>query len=440
MNDSTPISSAWLKPNSVDPTLLVDRELQRRDLREMIQDPVRNELRSVRILVVGDRGAGKSILTRAVLADLQRDDSQVVGITIDARSIQYRSLLDHLASALGNELLRSASDVSHAQYKLAFAQLAMLAYKNKLTRSEAVAVASSYGVAAGVGGGSIVDLVASLDAKFTWQRTKTDTSTHGDELLVTEALLEDAIRATLVLLERHRLPWHVVLFYDDLDQAIPEDSERSLESLFRRVLDMGPCIAVVHLRTEALIDNVAREFDQTLEVPRLDDAAMMQMLTKRQFEATPVVRQELDRMIGAADLRKIERLASVAPSALSLLHWVNGLLRRARRLPLPPEWCSDEWLDAIARTYMPYPGDAKELAQLVTIFDATVPAGSRWVPRDRLSLRQSDGDQLSAASVERLERAGVLLPRFRFQPTGELLLQPTYELLRPSVKAKLRAV
>lgn len=440
MNDRVPpVSAAWIDPVSVDPKLLVNREYERRKLYELVSDSIRNNVRSARFQVSGDRGSGKSILSRAVLADLSRDfGSKIVPLAIDSRSLRYRSFLDLVARQLSSLLLERARSEGRSELLLPFAQLGLLAYKNKLSRNELVSVNQQYGLTLGAGTSKFTDLLASLEAKFSWQRARTETSSFGEETTVTDELLESAISAVLTILVREKLPWFVVMFYDDLDQALPSGDEVSLEAMFRRVIELAPCIAILHIRTEALIENLTRECNEVVELEPVTPDVLMLILQQRRMSAVAEIRAELDKQITDFDHEQFRRLAEVAPSTLVFLRWVQALLREAKQLPLPPDWSSDARLARLARANYPYAGDQSDLDALARAVDRCSRSGSRYVRRDDLLSDALGEERLSMDLIERLERAQMILPRFRFQPSGEVLLQPMYELLRPSVQARLR--
>jgi len=90
------LGAAWVRPTSVDPGDLVNRDAEREQLLSVLED-YRNtameagsaSAREARILISGERGVGKSILTRKVLADFgARHPDQVIIATINARGLR----------------------------------------------------------------------------------------------------------------------------------------------------------------------------------------------------------------------------------------------------------------------------------------------------------------------------------------------------------------
>ncbi len=112
------LEAAWVRPLSVDPGDLVNRDAERERLLNILED-YRNtaieanepSAREARILVSGERGVGKSILTRRVLAEFeQKHPRQVIAVTIDSRSLPYRAVLAELAKALTSKVQPEAQD------------------------------------------------------------------------------------------------------------------------------------------------------------------------------------------------------------------------------------------------------------------------------------------------------------------------------------------
>jgi hypothetical protein len=62
----------------------------------------------------------------------------------------------------------------------------------------------------------------------------------------------------------------------------------------------------------------------------------------------------------------------------------------------------------------------------------------RWFTRPAL-LESAGEATFTSQDIEDLEKLGLLLPRYRFQSQGELYLEPVFDLLRPSVRDKLRS-
>jgi hypothetical protein len=425
------LGAAWVRPTSVDPGDLVNRDTEREKLLGILEDYRATAMetgtasaREARLLISGERGVGKSILTRRVLADFKaRHPDQVVAATIDARSLQYRAVLSEIASALVTQVRPQAE--SHRKELLPLLDyVELLATRSQVQDSQTASIQTKYGVSAGLG----TEALVKLTSLFTWERTRQVAATTQATLTVTDSLLHTAI--DLLLGELARSPWFVVIFYDDLDQALTGTDSDEILSLFRRVLELRPCIALVHVRTECCVENLNREVTENVEIRGLQAVELAELL-RRRLETAP---REVKEALGPqANWRAIDQLAELTTNPLVFLRWILGLLR-TQDLPTAQGWGTEPALHSLISTAAPVQGfDPKLVARLVAVIDKL----GRWFTREALLAAASSKD-LSAHDIEDLEKLGLLVPRYRFRPQGELYLEPVFDLLRPSVREKLR--
>jgi GTPase SAR1 family protein len=415
----------------------VNRDNERERLLSILED-YRNtaieanepSAREARILVSGERGVGKSILTRRVLAEFeQKHPHQVITVTIDSRSLPYRAVLSELARALTSKVQPEAQD--HRRELLPLLDyVQLLATYNQIQRTQLDTIQTKYQAQAGLGAEAIVKLTGSLS----WEQTRAVGTGTQATVTVTDNLLHSAIDALLG--ELAKSPWLVVIFYDDLDQALAGTAGDEILSVFRRVLDLRPCIALVHVRTECCVENLAREMTENVEIAGLKKNALVELLRRRLQRAPSEVRAYLGQ---EENWRVLNHLASLTDNALVYLRWVNGLLRTHDATPASG-WATDEALQAIVVTAAPVQGfDRRVLSRVVAAVDAQP---TRWFTREAL-LRMGHDSQngepgFSAQDIEDLEKLGLLVPRYRFRQQGELYLEPVFDLLRPSLRTMLR--
>lgn len=108
------LSAAWIRPTSTELEDFVERRSERDELRSIVTDHLDSLNRQCWILVTGDRGIGKSILSRTVVAELQTERPDlVVAIVVDGRAITFRRCLKDMAAQLV-ERLRPLIDVGAA--------------------------------------------------------------------------------------------------------------------------------------------------------------------------------------------------------------------------------------------------------------------------------------------------------------------------------------
>lgn len=429
------LGAAWVRPTSVDPGDLVNRDAERARLMGVLEDYRATAMetrtasaREARVLISGERGVGKSILTRRVLADFKaRHPDQVVAATIDARSLQYRAVLTEIATALVAQV-RPQAEKHRPNLLPLLDYVELLATRSQVQESQSAAIQTKYGVSAGLG----TEALVKLTGLFTWERTRQVSATTQATLTVTDSLVHTAI--DLLLGELAESPWFVVIFYDDLDQALTGTDSDEVLSLFRRVLELRPCIALVHVRTECCVENLNREVTENVEIHGLQPAEMAELVRRRLESAPREVKQALG---GTESWRAIDQLAGLTINPLVFLRWILGLLR-TQDLPAAQGWCTETALHALVSTAAPVQGfDPEVVARVVAEVDKL----ARWFTREALlaSAQSTEEGKLTAHDIEDLVKLGLLVPRYRFRPDGELYLEPVFDLLRPSVHEKLRS-
>jgi hypothetical protein len=350
-------------------------------------------------------------------------------VNIDGRSLPYRAVLADLAKALAAKVQPEAKE--HRKELLPLLDhVLLLASYNQIQKSQVESIQTKYQAGAGLGAEALVKLLGS----FSWEQTRLAGTGTQSTVTVTDNLLHSAIN--LLLGELANSPWLVVVFYDDLDQALARTDGDELLSVFRRVLDLRPCIALVHVRTECWVDDIAREIRENVEIPGLDADALKEVLRRRLLRAR---KQEQDHFSREENWRVVNQLAPLTNNALVFLRWVLGLLRTQDATP-SSDWATDEALQAIVVTAAPVQGfDRRVLSRVVAAIDGQP---TRWFTRGALLQQQSDlrdGAQgFTEQDIEDLEKLGLLVPRYRFRQKGELYLEPVFELLKPSLRAKLQ--
>ena len=427
------LGAAWVRPLSVDPGDLVDRDRERAYLLSILED-YRNtaieanepSAREARILISGERGVGKSILTRRVIDEFEKKHPhQVIAVTIDSRSLPYRAVLAELAKALVAKVLPEATE--HRKELLPLLELVrMLANNSQIQKSQVESIQTKYQSTAGVSANALLG----LEGAFTWEQTRQ----IGTGLQTTQTVTDNLLHAVIerLLGELAKSPWLVVVFYDDLDQALAGTDGDEILAVFRRVLDIRPCIALVHVRTECCVENLSREMSENVEVGGLDGVALRELLSRRMQRAPREIQDHFSRVDNWATL---EQLAKLTDNALVYLRWVSGLLRTQDANP-SPGWATDEALQSIVVTAAPVQGfDRTVLSRVVATIDGLP---TPWFTRQTL-LQQSDETRgFTEQDIEDLEKLGLLVPRYRFRPQGELYLEPVFSLLRPTRKSKLQ--
>jgi hypothetical protein len=274
-----PVGYVWVNHESSDPGDLVNRNAERKELFDLLTALLGAGSRGARILVTGDRGVGKSILTRAVIEDFVRaNQDRVVSVRVNGRGVGYRAFLQTFARDLALVLRPYARRWSKPDIDRWLDELVALTNTNLISRAQAESFARKYGAGADVGGDALIYKIA---AKFNWEETHSLGVTTQSTLHVTDELLHDAIAETLERLRGSQPPITIVVFYDDLDQAFSTGTGADVESAMQRVLELQPCLAVAHIRTEALFANVRRIVTDEILVPPLPPGELLAVLRQR---------------------------------------------------------------------------------------------------------------------------------------------------------------
>jgi Cdc6-like AAA superfamily ATPase len=429
------VNAAWIKPVSIEPALFVNRTAETEDLLRRLEELREAQEREAHFLITGARGVGKSVFTRTALERFVRKHADhVVCITVDSRGLRYRPFLNRLANQLVEQIRSQAEKTRRPDLAFWLDQLALLANNTQVTRTQTETVARKYGIDAKAG------LLSALESKLSWEETRTIGRTDQLSLTVTDDLLHSAIVATLERLAQHQEPWFIVLLFDDLDQASVPDQEDDISSLFRHVLDLRPCISLVHFRTEAMIENVKREATEKIDLKPLSAEALFEILMRRLQSATEAVRAQFP---PTTDWRSIRQLAGATGNPLVFLRWVHGLLR-TQEFPPPAGWTHPHELARLVYAEDPMNGAEEELVQrLINVVDRC-DAGrrDRAVQRDSLQrgclpTDNAPGPGLTEQEIEDLIKLEVLLPMHRFQPSRGYRIQPILDLMRPSVQERL---
>jgi len=431
------VNAAWIQPVSTDPTLLVDREEEQAALRRYLEESLEARIRDVQILVSGPRGVGKSILTKSVLNEFGRAHAtEVIALTVDGRGLRYREFLrqfaDRLAAALrergasvGNDLLHWAD------------QLSLLANADVVTRAQTETMARKYAADATV---SKELLLYKLQGRFAWEETRSLGATVQSSFTVSDSLLHASVIATLERLAKPASPWFVVIFYDDLDQAVLGETEAEVAPVLRQILDLRPCISLMHFRTEAVVENIAREVGERLDVKPMQPKHLMEVLLARHQWAVESVQKQLPL---DGDWAPMERLARATGNPLVFLKWAHALLRT---FPWPPP---PAWTQLPELTRMVFAADVMNgvepslIHQLVEVVERCdggrpdVVVHREDLVRGAAKTHVSTARGLSEQEIDDLIKLQVLLPRHRFLPTQGYRMIPVLDLLRASVRQTL---
>lgn len=431
-------NAAWLLPVSTDPSLLVDRDRELDTLVRWLEEHRVGQIREGHILITGARGVGKSIFTRTALRRFEaRHPDQAVCITVDSRNIGYRAFLSRFAEHLSDAIRPHAEKGKRHDIVRWLDQLSLLAAHSQITRAQVDTIARRYSADASLG----ADLLFKLQHKVSWEETRSLGQTVQSTLAVTDELLHAAITATLERLAEADSRWMVVVFFDDLDQAAVRDREEDVTTLFRKVIDLRPCLSIVHFRTDALVGNITREVTEDLYLHPLSPEVLFEIVQRRLEAATEDVQALFP---PHTDWSSVKRLAACTGNPLAFLRWVHALLR-LHEWPIAPGWAKPSSLLDIALRAALFRGvDPEVVERLVRVVDRCDGGKLDQAVKPEDLMRGTSPfdtsppeDRLTEREIEHLRNVEVLLPRYRHNLSAGYRIEPTLDLLRPSVRARI---
>lgn len=415
-----------LDPVLADPELFVDREEFRQYLYEVLQDALLSERRQARFVIYGEKGVGKTILTRWVLQRLKAElGDGFYLVQVEGRGANPLDFLRELASKLVAAGL-SAPHVTPDRRRTLH-MLGALATNEQITEALTDSVVRTHGGQVGVDLPILGGLVARGAATWTDARQVGQAITRS--MRVDVALLRSAILETLARLRSDGIP--VVVFFNDLDQAVGRANAEEVRQILGGLVAVEDCIQVVNIRTEVLYDDLRRE-SELLGLDPLPVEALLDLYRRRvETEASEAKRS---RLLLPEVLSNADRLARVNGNAFAFLTWMRDLCR------LPGDGAGnlneDAVLDMLTGRTLP-PAEIELMRRAAARLDRAGP-DQRWITRDALETPDGDVGALAAADVDRLVQRGLLVVEDLFAANLRVGLEPMMDLFRPSVRARLR--
>lgn len=415
------VNANWIKLRKTDPGLFVNRQAKVEELRGWLDGLIEAGETEGSVLVTGERGVGKSIFTRAVArAFAARNRERVVLLEVDCRGVGWETFPGEVAKELarvGREVVRYAGQ-DHLQAWLT--QLELLATRPKITRSQIESISTTQGATVGLSVGLFEVLAAS--GGLAWEHRKELGQTVEMTLEVTDQLLARAVERCLE--ELASKGFLVVVFFNDLDQALlPGEPDNAVEALMR-TLAIKPCVRLVHLRSEMLSRDIRREIEETVELQAMTSTQLMQIVDHRLMAAPEPLREKIGALSSIREA--FERLAGATDNPMVFLQWCYGLLR-TRSFPGTWQLDSSDTRRLIAQKVGSQGEDFPSVQRLVETFER-VSGGEPWCKREALS-KSDEREGLSEEEMKRLDRLGLLQLRNHFEDDPELRLDPVLRIL-----------
>lgn len=429
-----PLSPAWIRPTSVDPALLVDREADLAKYLRILTDYAVDEEPNALVLLRGDRGVGKSIFARRLVTELkERLPQRVIPVVLDHRGSDEVHVLRRFIELFVQTAPAVVDGLPELRRDWLTPLQQLFAGGNRMVLSVGEGTGREVGATGELSGG----LWGVLQGKFgaAW-KSKIDLTRRTDYTIeINEDLLRAAIVAALEAVAGHAA---VVVFFDDLDQARRMGSPEEAKGTLRGILDLRPCLKIVHLRSEYGYADWRREVDLTIDLDGLPGSELVRML-RRRAEREGSHREVL---ADPTSWEPLERLATATDNPHVLLRWVQALATEGESWPPAPGWHASGRLERLVLRSLNGPDPETELlARLGRVLERL--GRSRGFDEADLQRGCSKVDPgpapdcLDAAEIAWLRQYELLLPVNREDPAAGLRADPLLDLLRPSVSGRL---
>jgi Cdc6-like AAA superfamily ATPase len=324
------ILSHRFEPSSVDPQLLVDRkpdvDFLVEPLGAYLRDP---QHQGVRCCVTGDKGCGKSILTRAALWRLRQEFSdRTLFLDVNCRERRaakrvFQDIATKTVDAL--EGLRRATVEVPPELFATAQMLARITGWDTVARKDVYERLVVFKSDAELRGESALLGVLKSKGGISFERAEKTASELAGEIKFDDQLVREMVTALFRDLRRSGL--EVIVYLDNLDELrhqyhTAEEREvvrRDVEELL--LLQEAPIALVVNARTY-FSSILSREIRYTKVLERLPDEEMLRALKVR-LEQEP---DEVKAKVREKALREeLDKLVRVAPTPLALLQWFTFL-------------------------------------------------------------------------------------------------------------------
>lgn len=414
-------------PTDVHSTLLVNRD---EECTSLYDDLVRYLERSEpddqsrTWTIIGDKGIGKTAVTRAVLSKVREEISgKTIIATVDCRERRgWREVLAGLCHELVKELAdlqqvnREVVDDSLLTEARLLDELAKLDEATLQTfHQRALGFKSTLKLNAGL------SLLAALKAELGLELSieeKAITNLSGSR-----AFDEDRLNRAICALcqDVRRAGLGVVIYLDNIDELDHDyhDEEarrrvrRDIEGLLK--LDQAPIALVLNMRTY-FSQVLPRRMPETIRIGRLEDEILLDIAAKRMEHEESEIREIYQ---GSEIQQATQELARLAPTPLSFLTWLHFLFRR--------EYLALDKLDEgfsrfIYNHYASLDNAEHRLRRVIELFDRP----NAYVDRQRI-LEACDG---STSLLSKLQYMQVVLPEDFWAP-DRYALDPIFQTFHP---------
>jgi hypothetical protein len=426
----------------VDPRFFVNRPAEAERLKRRLRDWIHYRKSDGLLLIRGERGIGKSIFGRSVLQDIACEfPKRVLPVVVNERFVGDRSSLRKLAQALATEARDALERAGRAEEITRWVQpLLELIFADRIS----LGVKTGQSLERSEGGEHSISLLQALSSKgFVHTRSQTNLGLEvGTSLDVTPELLKQAV---IALLEHLKDSFTVIIFFDDLDQAANMDNMERARATVEGVLELTPCIALLHLRTEISLPDVQREAPNGILLDLLPPAELLRLVKHRLEHTNNSEAAQRDRKLMASTPGAwvpFEAFLAATGNPYIYLRWMSAVIDSSPQWPPPESWWTEDHLRTLAvdsTLGQPLPAElALRLGRLIDHLGRSVGLSEKDLLQGGSTLEnRPHAGHLTPAELDQLKRHDYLRPMDRFDPGPGLCLNPALELLRPSVQKKV---
>lgn len=383
-----------LRPEGLEPELFANRDALRVDLKHRIDTAIKAKgIEGIRFLGTGERGVGKSILFRKVLRELHQEGDFIL-VEIDGRECRDElELLKNLCRTMCGALRDRFRDDGSRLFAEA-AYIEDIVEKSKITRRNALSIMKGTKIESGIEIGT--GLVPFLKAKLgiTDESAKSEEVSDEYEFDINVPFLRDLLNSVI---KNIGVEQKFLFFIDNLDQVYEKDT---ISNFLKSLLAIKKPIVVITVRTEALSNELRRDFRRIVPVEELDEEGLIEVIRKRLEVCDEEDITDIDeaRLFEVADILK-----TLTGNPLAFLTWIEFLCNNTE---LNPETAIEDlkrYTDTHFSDFLP-----GELEKIIKFF----------LKQDNDYKGKEDilKGGFSKGFCERLRERGVLIPNDIYKP------------------------
>ena len=323
----------YYNPTDVDPKQLVNRDTEAKwlegGLRAYLESQRnRDQLGSRAFCISGEKGMGKSILTRAAIERLRLEySSNTLFLEIDCRGYRsWREILGAAARSVVDELTElKASRIAVSDALLATAKLlSTITTFDSAELTEIHEHIRQYEAAAALTGGLTLKTL-NVNFGISVKRDEKDIKALTGKVTFDEHRLCKSLQS--LFRDIRKQGFNVVLYIDNIDELQHDYREASRREWVRHqtegIFNLGeaPIGLVLNMRTY-LSGILPRFVDARRVLQLLTPSVLQEILAHRLHDETPEVQNLMNEVPVKQTLEKVGRLA---PTPLAFLVWIKFL-------------------------------------------------------------------------------------------------------------------